>query len=74
MTKPLRRTTSAVVSPTTPPGDDGAIRANWWTAPCGETSMIVEPVPCWLAWLLKLLTSTSPRRRSPTVLGTTAVP
>src|ERR1700735_1787821 len=35
---------------------------------------MVVPVPCTLAWSLKLLTRTLPRNRSPVVRGTTKTP
>src|SRR5580704_15376272 len=76
MTQPLRSEASAVVRPT-PPGQPGRfllILANCDTWPPGETWTIVVPVPCTFALLLKLLISTSPRCRKPTLRGTTATP
>ena len=73
-TQPLDSATRAVVSPT-PPGHDGSLtEANRLALPCGETCTMVVPVPCALAELLKLLTSTSPRYRWPVLRGTTATP
>ena len=77
-TQPLRRATSAVVSPI-PPGHGpgslfGLISANRVWLPLGDTSTMVLPVPCRLRWLLKLLTNTSPATRRPLVTGATATP
>ena len=76
MTQPLRSAVRAVVRPT-PPGQLGRLRlifanTHWW--PDGVTSTMVVPVPCTLALLLKLLTRTLPRNRSPVLRGMTATP
>src|SRR5271170_3874616 len=80
ITQPLRSTTRAVVRPTPPGQALSVIPANCDTAPPGLTWTMVVPVPCTppgfavVAALLKLLTSTSPRCRSPVLRGTTATP
>lgn len=56
----------AVVRPTAGVAVGWGTTANVLTEP-PEKSTMLEPVPCWLAALLKLLTSTSPRRSSPEV-------
>jgi hypothetical protein len=48
--------------------------ANTDCRPPGVTWTIVEPVPCVLAALLKLLTSTLPAVRLPVLRWTTATP
>ena len=78
MTQPGRSATSPVVSPT-PPGHrpatwEALMCANRVRWPPGEISTIVVPVPCRLALLLKLLTSTSPRCSRPRLCRTTATP
>jgi len=75
ITQPARKTTSAVVKPT-PPGQEpgrlaALIGAKVCTAPAGEISIIVVPVPCRLAELLKLLTKRSPWTRFPSSAVTT---
>src|SRR5450755_1339158 len=74
ITHPERSATSAVVSPTPPGTERAGIVANsrWW--PPGDTSTIVVPVPCALAALLKLLTSTLPAVSRPWLRGTIATP
>src|ERR1700730_2351362 len=52
----------------------GATTEKTRNLPLGKISTMLDPVPCWLAALLKLLTSTSPRTRSPRLCGTTATP
>src|ERR1019366_7868325 len=78
ITNPERKATRAVVSPTPPgqlPGSDAAsILANSVKTRLGEIWTIVVPVPCRLATLLKLLTSTLFATRAPFVLGTIATP
>jgi hypothetical protein len=74
ITQPLRSTTRAVVRPTPPGHLLSLMPANSETLPRGLTCTIVVPVPCTLALLLKLLTSTSPRYRRPVLCGTTATP
>jgi hypothetical protein len=68
----------AVVRPIPPgqlPGSvAGSTAANRWRWPSREISTMVVPVPCRLALLLKLLTSTSPRTSFPVEAGTTATP
>src|SRR6185437_5513967 len=77
-TQPPSSIDSAVVRPIPPgqarAGPDAVIRANNRTAPRGETDTIVVPVPCWLAELLKLLTSTFPWTSLPWLCRTTATP
>src|SRR5262249_25871173 len=77
-THPPGSMTSAVVRPT-PPGHgpvslDLVMWANTAMWPRGESCTIGDPVPCWLALLLKLLTRTSPRISLPWVRRTTATP
>src|SRR4029077_270760 len=64
ITQPACNATDAVVRPTPPGHEPGRllpfICANVCTAPPGEISMIVVPVPCRLAELLKLLIRMSP--------------
>src|SRR6185437_6883419 len=73
-TQPERSDTRAVVRPT-PPGHDGSVTwANSVALPPGETWTMVVPVPCTLALLLKLLTSTLPRCKAPVLRGMTATP
>jgi hypothetical protein len=77
ITKPEFKATSAVVSPTPPgqaPGKDPEIWAKTVMLPLGEIWTIVVPVPCRLAELLKLLTSTLFAINAPMVTGTTATP
>ena len=68
-TKPLPSTARAVVRPTAGVDverrDDGEHAAGGRD---GEISTMLEPVPCWLAALLKLETSTSPRTSLPTAV------
>src|ERR1700722_17742517 len=74
ITQPLGNATRAVVRPT-PPGHAASLtEANSDALPRGETWTMVVPAPWTLAELLKLLTSTSPPRRSPVLCGTTATP
>src|ERR1700722_9211819 len=77
-TQPPGSTDSAVVKPI-PPGhgpdvDAWLIWANWVTVPSGISWTMVDPVPCALLALLKLLTSTPPCTRSPVLWGTTTIP
>ena len=62
----------------TPPGqvaDTESVRvANVVSAPLGETSTRVVPVPCVLPTSLKLLMSVSPRTSAPSLWVTTAMP
>ena len=76
ITQPVGSATSAVVRPMPPghaPPRCGTV-ANTDCWPPGVTWTIVEPVPCALAALLKLLTSTLPAVRLPVLRGTTATP
>ncbi len=76
MTQPPRSATRAVVRPT-PPGQAlprSPIWANSDAWPDGVTCTIVLPVPWMFPESLKLLTSTLPCCRLPTLRGTTATP
>src|SRR5215469_7344833 len=77
-THPPGSMSSAVVRPTPPGHGPGSLAfvmcANTVRWPPGEISTIVDPVPCWLALLLKLLTRTSPRFSLPWLCWTTATP
>src|SRR5260370_29584783 len=70
--------TRAVVSPIPPGQRPGRPRremcANSLTFPLGVICTIVDPVPCWFPELLKLLTSTLPRRSRPWLCPITATP
>src|SRR5512135_2441989 len=73
-----RSATRAVVSPTPPGHAPGNVPASIWAkrpaVPFGATWTIVEPVPCRLLSLLKLLTRTLPAFRFPIVCSTMATP
>src|SRR5581483_4038131 len=65
-TTPFGSSTSAVVRPTALALVGRGTTANTCALPLGETSMMLDPVPCWFLELLKFETSTSPFTSLPT--------
>ncbi len=73
-TNPSRSATSAVVKPTAGVDVGLGTTANTRAAPEGDTSTMLDPVPCSFLALLKLLTRTSPLISLPSLRPTTATP